>query len=1735
MHRRRLRALPLLVSLVFCAAAASHAAVRETRVNPSNGHVYQVISQADESGMTWADAEAEAVSRAGHLVTINDAAENAWVLARFGSWRNELWIGYTDQAVEGTFEWISGQPGGYENWAGGEPSNSGDEDYVHMWTWDGRWNDHQAGYDQPYGVVEIEAPFTAYRWAQPVDGAFSDGGKWSPPGPPPAADGAYFDQPGAYTVTFTSDVTNLLAVGEAGAVSLNLAGWTYRVAEAFVGLTGPAELSLFDGAMTCTLGTLGDEVSGNGTLYVGAGAVWESTSETVVGRAGTGVLDVAEGGLAQTSGARIADEPGSLGQAFVSGAGASWQSTSPLVVGAGGAGALTVEAEGEVRAAGLFLGDEATATGMVDVYGDGSSLACVGGEWLTVGRQGGGVLTVSDGGVVATDSSLNIGGWTSGAGDVVVTGGNTVLSVGGELIAGDGGDGSLTVEGGALAETHGLTVGRNWPGSGEVVIRNAGTDLILHSGWLVVGGAGTARMVVQDGARVDAADGVVQIGRDRSGTGSLTVLGAGSRVVTSSEYWVGDWGAGLLEVLDGAEATGWGLRVGIVAPSAGSVHVSGPDSRMALLGGAAVGESGFGSMAVRDGAVVEMGQDLGIGRYVGSRGEVGVQDPNSRIQVGWGLRVGQEGEGSLLVTDGGQVSAQNGQSLGDMATGRGEITVRGVGSRVENTSWDCRIGQWGSGSVHVSAGGEVFSDGWIGLGLEPNSTGSVHVCGAGSSLRNRSSGLTIGNAGAGDVHVLAGGAVSVDNEIILGDQATGQGVAIVDGAGSRLESRNNGFRVGRRGVGTLIVSNGGAVSGHWATVGNEDAAAKGTAIVRDANSTWAVQRELTVGDIGWGRLEVRDGGRVTVGSFARIGHQPTSEGEALVTGIGSRWEIAEGLGIGNAGVGSLTVADGGVVTVGWDTDVQGAGEIALAGGRFEGNILRFHGNGPDLTGYGTIAARVHGGARALVVDGGTLTAGDGAGTDGFSLNTSEGFSVAPDATLEVLDADYAQFWGPSFQITNGVLIGRNGLEINCDPNGYGIIVGPHTRAIDEPAGRVDMTQPLDVGTSVARVYSDGIADLGTYTTIAEGGVLIAPDGVRVGLSGVLAGGGMVGGDCELAGGVLAAEPGQTFAVTARLSGYGVTVGDVRGFIEDLADPNGTVVLGAGLDVGGRTARVYSAGPAGLGAETTLAGGSIEAVHGLAVGAGETISGHGVIEADVALVGGSLRADGGPLGVAGTVRGHGLLINGVAPDVLLPPDGTVALAGERAFGLDNVLVHSAGPAWLGQRVCLGGGSITAANGLDVPGGGALVGYGTIHADVAGRGVISPTGGTLWFTGQLDSDGGSIVGEGTLGLGSGGFFAGEGSVDAGFASVPGSTLVVADDLALGRPGGTGVALGGLTVVGEDMLQLRGGRALISGEMQLAGGMLLAEAGMDIAPGALLTGRGVLRAGTTLVDAISNEGTLAVGGDTDIRGDFVNRPGGKVTAAGGASLAFWEDVTHNGDFMKAAANSFLTFFGSYAGSGPFTGGGTVTFQGDLHPGASPAMVRFEPSVRLTGSATFVVELAEPDNADPADPKYDALVVEGDVALGGALALTWLPRPGDLTSKFGGTYDLLVYRGERTGSFAVEGELAAYCEGIEYDVDLGDGWKAVRVTLAALLDGDVDLDGAVTERDLAILESGFGGSDPTWRTGDVNLDAGVDHLDYLLWKAHAGTALPGFLPEPAALALLAAAAAVLALRRKR
>ncbi len=140
--------------------------------NSANGHFYYLLKSD-----TWSNSEARAVTYGAHLVTINDADENAWVVRTFshyGGMSRPLWIGLTDRGDEGHFTWANGEPVTFTKWNldSGEPNNSGgsgyEEDFayiiqensgnpaVHATFWNDVPNDGYGVIPPIFGVIESD-------------------------------------------------------------------------------------------------------------------------------------------------------------------------------------------------------------------------------------------------------------------------------------------------------------------------------------------------------------------------------------------------------------------------------------------------------------------------------------------------------------------------------------------------------------------------------------------------------------------------------------------------------------------------------------------------------------------------------------------------------------------------------------------------------------------------------------------------------------------------------------------------------------------------------------------------------------------------------------------------------------------------------------------------------------------------------------------------------------------------------------------------------------------------------------------------------------------------------------------------------------------------------------------------------------------------------------------------------------------------------------------------------------------------------------------------------------------------------------------------------------------------------------------------------------------------------------------------------------------------------------------
>ncbi len=110
------------------------------------GHTYQLI---DGVCSTWQEAKAYCESLGGYLATITSQEENDFLYSYITEQGvQSAYFGFTDEAEEGTWVWVTGEPVSYTNWHTNEPNReNSNEDYAMFYYKykDGTWNDGDFG------------------------------------------------------------------------------------------------------------------------------------------------------------------------------------------------------------------------------------------------------------------------------------------------------------------------------------------------------------------------------------------------------------------------------------------------------------------------------------------------------------------------------------------------------------------------------------------------------------------------------------------------------------------------------------------------------------------------------------------------------------------------------------------------------------------------------------------------------------------------------------------------------------------------------------------------------------------------------------------------------------------------------------------------------------------------------------------------------------------------------------------------------------------------------------------------------------------------------------------------------------------------------------------------------------------------------------------------------------------------------------------------------------------------------------------------------------------------------------------------------------------------------------------------------------------------------------------------------------------------------------------------------
>jgi outer membrane autotransporter protein len=503
-------------------------------------------------------------------------------------------------------------------------------------------------------------------------------------------------------------------VGSIGTVTLTgpSATWTNNL-DLTVGVSGTGTVTATDATISSDGGLIGSNAGSNGSVTL-TNSQWSLTT-VFVGVSGTGNLQVLGGSTLNTNDGAVGANAGSVGTVTIDGAGSAWHANN-ITVGAAGQGSLTISGGANVDNQYTAIGDASGAVGEVTVTGAGSSWTHVAlpAGFTYVGKTGSGTLTVSDGGLFDAGTYLNLGYFAGSSATVTVTGANSEVTTSGGVSTNSGDSANVTISDGGILNV-----------SGNFNLNSPSTTLLIESGATVTTGE-------------------ADIG-NFSGLGTTTVTLTGSGTTWTNASFGLEMGTMTISAGATMTSAGYSFLGDSGTGPAADVIITGAGSSWTVNDELDIGYFGGATVDVLAGGTLNTVTAL-VGAYSGgpTSGEVNVDGAGSTwtnsgdLTVGYGDVVGSDPViGTLNITNGGVVSTDN-AFIGSQPSGIGTINVGGAGTSSQfNVTTDLIVGDQGQGTLNVLEGGtvtaptmtianQVGSAGTVNLGAEAGQTPVAH-------------------------------------------------------------------------------------------------------------------------------------------------------------------------------------------------------------------------------------------------------------------------------------------------------------------------------------------------------------------------------------------------------------------------------------------------------------------------------------------------------------------------------------------------------------------------------------------------------------------------------------------------------------------------------------------------------------------------------------------------------------------------------------------------------------------------------------------------------------------------------------------------------------------------------------------------------------------------------------------------------------------------------------------------
>jgi outer membrane autotransporter protein len=719
------------------------------------------------------------------------------------------------------------------------------------------------------------------------------------------------------------------------------------------------------------------------------------------------------------------------------------------------------------------------------------------------------------------------------------------------------------------------------------------------------------------------------------------------------------------------------------------------------------------------------------------------------------LSVGDTGTGTLVINPGSSVTVTtfNQAFIGNSAGSNGTVNVIG-GSFLPPVT----VGFSGTGTINASAGALIDSSSVIGQNV--GSLGTLNLSG-GSRWTNEPN-IELGASGTGVVNI-SGGSTATSQYGGLGDTVTGVGTVTVTGAGSQWMNSATVY-IGKSGQGTVAVANGGQVSiseifmGYYSSgvgtitvdgagsqlIANDIVAGNGYAsgdpacslpgngctssVTVTNHGVLSDSGSLTIGSNSAGALTIASGGVATVGDVSIAQGVDSS---ATITGTGSQLN-ANSLNIGGGGIGSLIISAGGSAVIG------GGG---VQSGYNGNNILTVTGTGSTLSSTGDV-----------YFNSGTLTISNGGVISGANAYVSYEGS----ATVNVTGA------GSQWNNTGDIQVGYFSYGFTAALNILNGATVTSVNGVLAPYGDSETNAVVTVsGAGSSWIMSGdltvGLAAGGTLPNDTRGALTISNGGAVTDVNGIIASSSVATGAVTVTGAnsvwtnsgtVTVGDAGQG---TLTVSNGGTVITPTMTIANQLGSI-GTVNVGANATSPAAPSGVLNVGTIAFGAGAgTLAvnvtdsnynltpnitgNGTIQFLSGTTHYAadGSAFSGNTMITNAILSVNGSLGGTA-TVGTGGTLKGNGTMGN-----VIIANGGTIA-PGNSIGTLHTTgnVTFAPGSTYTAELNSAGQSDLIATTGrATINGGSVVVPAGNVFNNAKVYTILTATGGVSGKFSSLDT--------------------------------------------------------------------------------------------------------------------------------------------------------------------------------------------------------------------------------------------------------------------------------------------------------------------------------------------------------------------------------------------------------------